>query len=94
MADISCGDPWYEASDGQPPGFALVVIRAERGQEIVRGAMEADCLGLRLAETWKLRKSQVALASKKGEIWGRHFVQRLLGLPVPPSKAGTSSVAD
>lgn len=83
LADISCGDPWYAEPDGRNPGFSLVVVRKERGRQILRGAMEAGYLDLRPAEPWKLRKSQSGLARKKGEVWGRLAVQRLLGVPVP-----------
>ena len=39
LADISCGDPWYEQPDGVNPGSSLVVVRTERGKEILRQAM-------------------------------------------------------
>lgn len=83
LADISCGDPWYEQPDGKNPGFSLVVVRTERGREIVRQAMEAGYLTLTQAETWKLAKSQAGLANKKAAVWGRVFAMRLFGLPVP-----------
>lgn len=81
LADISCGDPWYEEPDGKNPGFSLVVVRTERGRQILHEAMKAGYLDLRPAEAWKLRKSQAGLARKKG--WDRLFTQRLFGLPVP-----------
>ncbi|MCX7867434.1 MAG: Coenzyme F420 hydrogenase/dehydrogenase, beta subunit C-terminal domain [Limisphaera sp.] len=66
LADISCGDPWYEEPDGKNPGFSLVVVRTERGRQILHEAMKAGYLDLRPAEAWKLRKSQAGLARKKG----------------------------
>ena len=30
LADISCGDPWYEEPDGINPGFSLVVARTRK----------------------------------------------------------------
>lgn len=83
LADISCGDPWYEQPDGKNPGFSLVVVRTERGREIVRQAMEAGYLSLTPAEPWKLAKSQTGLANKKAAVWGRLLAMRLFGLPVP-----------
>lgn len=82
LADISCGDPWYEAPDGEKPGFSLVVARTERGREVVAGAVAAGYLTLQPAENWKLVKSQSGLLAKKGAVWGRRLVTRLLGLPV------------
>lgn len=83
LADISCGDPWYEQPDGKNPGFSLIVVRTERGRDVVRQAMEAGYLKLTPAETWKLDRSQSGLARKKGSVWGRLFAMRLFGLPVP-----------
>ncbi len=83
LADITCGDPWYMAPDGKNPGVSLVVVRTERGREILRGAMEQGYLDLRTAEPWKLIRSQMGLIGKKGEVWGRLLVMRLFGLPVP-----------
>lgn len=82
LADISCGDPWYEAPDGSNPGFSLIVVRTERGREILHGAMAAGYLDLKRAELWKLEKSQAGLLEKKGAIWGRRLALRMLGLPV------------
>jgi coenzyme F420 hydrogenase subunit beta len=82
LADISCGDPWYEKPDGKNPGFSLVVARTERGREIVAGAIAAGYLTLSPAENWKLEKSQASLINKKGAVWGRRLALRLFGLPV------------
>ena len=83
LADISCGDPWYEQPDGENPGFSLVVVRTERGRALVRGAIDAGYLTLTPAEPWKLAKSQANLATKKGAVGGRIFAQRLAGLRAP-----------
>jgi coenzyme F420 hydrogenase subunit beta len=82
LADISCGDPWYEEPDGKNPGFSLVVARTKRGREIIEGAIAAGYLTLTPAESWKLAKSQSGLAQKKGAVWGRRLALRLCGLPV------------
>ncbi len=83
LADISCGDPWYERPDGENPGFSLLAVRSERGREIIRGAIKAGYLKLEPAERWKLVKSQQYLANKKAAVWGRLLAMRLFGLPVP-----------
>lgn len=83
LADISCGDPWYEQPDGNNPGFSLIAVRTERGREIVKGAIQAGYLELRPAEAWKLDQSQRNLAGKKAAVWGRMLALRSLGLPVP-----------
>ncbi len=83
LADISCGDPWYEQPDGENPGFSLVVVRTERGRDLVRGAMAAGYLSLTPAEPWKLARSQSNLAGKKAATWGRSLAMRAFGLPAP-----------
>jgi coenzyme F420 hydrogenase subunit beta len=82
LADISCGDPWYEMPDGKNPGFSLVVARTPLGKQIVEGAIAAGYLSLQPAENWKLAKSQAGLLSKKGSVWGRRLAMRLFALPV------------
>lgn len=81
LADITCGDPWYESPDGINPGFSLVIARTPRGVEILRGAREKGYLNLRPAETWKLERSQSGLLKKKGAIWARRIVSSLFGIP-------------
>lgn len=82
LADISCGDPWYETPDGKNPGFSLVVARTALGVKIVEGAMAAGYLTLTPANRWKLERSQGGLLEKKGSIWGRRLMMRVCGLPV------------
>lgn len=82
LADISCGDPWYEEPNGQNPGFSLVVARTQIGREIVEGAMRAGYLKLTVAEPWKLAKSQPNLLLKKGMVWGRRWATSCFRLPV------------
>lgn len=81
LADISCGDPWYEEPDGKNPGFSLIVARTRLGKEIVEGAMAAGYLSAIPAETWKLDQSQEGILRKKGAVWGRRLAHRLFLLP-------------
>lgn len=81
LADISCGDPWYEEPDNENPGFSLIVARTQLGREIVEGAIAAGYLSATQAETWKLENSQKGLLEKKGSIWGRRLAHRLVGIP-------------
>lgn len=81
LADISCGDPWYEEPDGKNPGFSLIVTRTTRGKAIVEAAISKGYLSASPAESWKLDKSQEGLLRKKGATWGRRLAQSLLGVP-------------
>jgi len=86
LADISCGDPWYEEPDGKNPGSSLIVVRTERGREVLQGAIRAGYLKLSAAERWKLEKSQPGLLKKKGATWGRRWAMRMVGLPITELK--------
>lgn len=81
LADISCGDPWYEEPDGKNPGFSLIVARTKLGREIIEGAIERGYLTAVKADAWKLEKSQAGLLSKKGSVWGRRLVHRVMCMP-------------
>jgi len=82
-ADISCGDPWYRAVEKGEHGSSLIVVRTERGREILRRAMKAGHIEARPATAEQLRRSQANLTSKRGAIWGRLLALRLLGIPAP-----------
>lgn len=82
LADISCGDPWYEEPDGVNPGFSLVVARTRKGVEIIEGAIASGYLKLESAELWKIPASQHGLLNKKGSVWGRRLAMRAMGMPV------------
>lgn len=88
LADISCGDAWYQEPDGQSPGCSLVLVRTEGGRAVVRGAIEAGYLVLKPADRWKLEVSQRELLRKKGAVWGRILALRLCGLPAPRFRGG------
>lgn len=81
LADISCGDAWYEQPDGKNPGNSIIIARTERGREIVQGAIKAGYVTLEQAEPWKLADSQPGLLDKKGHVWGRRMVLSCFGLP-------------
>jgi len=83
LADISCGDPWYENPEGKNPGFSLVVARTERGKKVIENAIKAGVLVLKPAEPWKLVKSQYYLVEKKGATWGRLLAMKALGMRTP-----------
>jgi coenzyme F420 hydrogenase subunit beta len=83
QADVSCGDPWYREVVPGEPGSSLVVVRTERGRQLVQGAMKAGYLQLTPATLEKVVASQKNLLAKKGSIWGRLTTQRFLGLPTP-----------
>jgi len=82
-ADISCGDPWYREIKENEHGYSLVLVRTETGRKIVDGAMKAGYVTLEKAAPSIMDASQKNLLSKRGEIWGRLFTMKLLGIPTP-----------
>jgi coenzyme F420 hydrogenase subunit beta len=85
-ADISCGDPWYREVQPGEVGSSLVVVRTERGRDIIRQAMAAGYLSLAQADPQKLVDSQRNLLAKRGAIWGRQLAFKLFGLPTTQLK--------
>ncbi len=82
-ADISCGDPWYRTIGENEKGYSLVIVRTQKGREILKGAMEAGYLKLERSDIQKLIDSQKGLLQKRKDIWGRLFMLKIFGLPVP-----------
>jgi len=82
-ADISCGDPWYRSIQENEAGYSLVIVRTEKGKEILKGAIEAGYLSMERVDIQKLIDSQEGLLQKRKEIWGRLFMMKIFGLPIP-----------
>jgi len=83
FADISCGDPWYRDIEPGEPGTSLVVVRTEKGRNILRQAIAAGDVELTRVDPKTLSLSQRELQLKRGAIWGRVVTMRALGLPAP-----------
>lgn len=86
FADISCGDPWYREIAPDEPGLSLVVVRTQRGREIVHAAIAAGSVDLMPVKPQVLQLSQKELQHKRGAIWGRLLTMRVLGVPAPRLK--------
>lgn len=83
LADISCGDPWYREKKEDALGFSLILVRTQRGQEIVRGAVEAGYAVLERRKPEALVASQMGMLEKRGAIWGRMLAMKMFGIPTP-----------
>lgn len=82
-ADIVCGDPWCRTPADGEAGRSLILIRTERGRQLLRAAEAAGYLEVQPSTPAHLLKSQENLLRKRGAIWGRIFAMRLFGLPTP-----------
>ncbi len=83
FADISCGDPWYREPSGGDPGRSMVLVRTERGREILQAALKAGYLNLEKADPKIIKGSQINLLNKRRAVWGRIAAMKAFGLPTP-----------
>lgn len=83
FADISCGDPWYREIEEGEQGHSLVLVRTERGREILEGAIAEGYVILKRADPSILEASQANLLQKRRAIWGRMLAMKLFGVPTP-----------
>ena len=83
FADISCGDPWYLEIEPDEPGRSLVLVRTERGREILHKAIEEDYIRIEQVEPNVLSRSQKALQRRRSDLWGRLLALRTMRIPVP-----------
>ncbi|MBS0262849.1 MAG: Coenzyme F420 hydrogenase/dehydrogenase, beta subunit C-terminal domain [Planctomycetes bacterium] len=85
-ADVSVGDPWYRPVQPGEPGRSLVLVRTERGRQIVREAVAKGYLVLERRAAHILVDSQKHLERTRATIWGRSVASRLLGVLTPQYK--------
>jgi coenzyme F420 hydrogenase subunit beta len=83
FADISCGDPWYRQIEPGDSGRSLVLVRTERGREILRKAMEAGYVELETVRPAVLAASQRTLLKKRQMLFGRLAAMRMMFIPTP-----------
>jgi len=82
FADIAIGDPWYREVQSEQ-GRSMIVVRTERGRQIVKAAADAGYLVLEEADSKILPQSQPNLEQTKAWLWGRLFALNLAGAAVP-----------
>jgi coenzyme F420 hydrogenase subunit beta len=83
FADISCGDPWYREIEPDEPGWSLVLIRTERGREILQKAIRSGYVSLHKLHPDTLPRAQKALLQKRCHLFGRLLSMKITGVPSP-----------
>lgn len=83
FADIACGDPWYRDIQSGESGYSLVLIRTERGKEILQGVIKSGYAFLKRSDPEILVRSQKNLLDKRRTVWGRNMAMRMFGIPTP-----------
>ena len=85
-ADISIGDPWYRPVDQDEKGSSLLLVRTERGKEILHKAVKAGYVTLRSCPNEALPLSQKHLQRTRGAVWARVLMSQMIGLAAPKYK--------
>lgn len=83
VADISCGDAWEKFESVRDAGRSIVVVRTQRGREILHGAMAAGYVALEPVGTHAVLSAQPSLLQRRREVFGRLVAMRLLRIPIP-----------
>ena len=83
FADISCGDPWYREVKPDDKGWSLVLVRTERGREILQKAIKEGYLKLERVDPVTVPQSQQALLVRRRHLWGRLLALRMMCVPIP-----------
>jgi coenzyme F420 hydrogenase subunit beta len=85
LSDISCCDAWHAyKNDGETsPGLSIILVRTERGREILHRAMAGNRLNLRRISAQDVLKAQRNLLEKRSELFGRLAAMRLFLIPAP-----------
>ena len=83
VADISCGDPWYREIQPGEDGWSLVLVRTERGRDILHSAMNADSVKLERVDPGTVPRSQEALLRRRRHLWGRLLMMQMMRIPIP-----------
>lgn len=86
IADISCGDSWGKWRNDGDPGRSLVLVRTERGREILHGAIAAHYVSLERVDSRAVMEAQPQLLQRRRELFGRLLALRLVGAPIPRFK--------
>jgi coenzyme F420 hydrogenase subunit beta len=83
IADISCGDAWHTYKEGNnDPGNSLILVRTERGRQILHDAQESGYLELNPSNSAAVIAAQ-GLIYRKPEIFGRLLSMRMFFIPIP-----------
>src|SRR5262245_55296178 len=86
VADIACGDAWQRHENDGNPGRSLVLVRTERGRELLSEARRLGYTALSTAGADDVLRAQTNLLDRRRALFGRLAAFRLLGVPTPSFK--------
>ncbi len=82
-ADIACGDAWEHFGGTPDAGRSIVIVRTQRGSDILRRAREAEYVELERVGSEAVLAAQHNLLRRRKELFGRLFAMKLLWVPAP-----------
>jgi coenzyme F420 hydrogenase subunit beta len=82
-ADLSVGDPWYKPFHPGEPGRSMVIVRTERGRQLLRQAVAAGYVSLQMRDPKIIADSQKHLLRARRSAWGRIAACRIMGMKMP-----------
>jgi coenzyme F420 hydrogenase subunit beta len=83
VADLACGDAWEQFEENGDPGRSIVLVRTERGHELLHRAIAAGYVELKPVTSAAVLAAQKNLLQRRREIFGRLLAMRLLLVPTP-----------
>jgi coenzyme F420 hydrogenase subunit beta len=83
VSDLACGDAWDQYKQDGDPGRSLVLVRTERGRDILERARRAGYVTLRRVGTESVLRAQKNLLERRRALFGRLAAFRMLGAPIP-----------
>jgi len=86
FSDIAVGDPWYREIEDGELGKSLILVRTEKGRELLYGAVAAGYIHLEKNDPAILTASQPNLLTARGTLWARLNVLKMLLIPTPHYK--------
>lgn len=85
LSDLACGYAWesYDGAETGDPGRSLVLIRTERGRELLRRAREAGVVTLECVDPAAVMEAQNNLLRRRRELHGRLLGLKAVGMKTP-----------
>lgn len=93
VADIACGDAWEQFAKDGNPGRSIILVRTERGREILHRAKDAGYVTLEPSNAPAIFAAQANLLGRRQEIFGRLLAMRVALIPIPKFAGFTLSDA-
>lgn len=83
LSDIACGDAWHRYKGDGDPGRSIILVRTERGKQVLAAAQAAGYVHLERSDAQAVFAAQPGLLQRRREIYGRLVALRMLGVAVP-----------